>query len=107
MFTMNQKRINKRKYRRYSYELKKKVVELYSEGRSPKELAKSYNIKHSRRIYEWVKIVREHGYEALQNGFPRSTKQKIEKQKLELERENTRLKLENEFLKKLIALERR
>lgn len=93
--------------RTYTYELKKKVVELYFEGNTSQELADAYDIANRRRVSEWVKIVREHGYDALKFGIPKDDRleEKIKNQKLRKEIE--RLKLENEYLKKRIKLERR
>lgn len=94
-----------RKIKRYPYELKKEVVELYFEGESATELTEKFNISNRRRIYDWVAIVREHGYTALERGVPKTTDE-IESQETTLKEENTRLKLENEYLKKLLDLKR-
>ena len=94
-----------KKRRKYPYELKKQVVELYFEGESPTELTKQFNIGNRRRIHEWVSIVKQHGYSALECGVPKS-KSDVDPQVDALKEENTRLKLENEYLKKLLELKR-
>ena len=60
------------KQMKYPYELKKQVVELFFEGESVPELTKRFSIKSRRRIYDWVAIVREHGYTALEYGVPKT-----------------------------------
>ena len=95
-----------RKNKRYTYEFKKRMVELYYEGESAQELAEKYDIPNRRRVQEWVQIVRENGYESLQYGKPKSNNHKDSAVKQSLQKENARLKLENEYLKKLVKLKR-
>lgn len=87
------------KKKKYPYELKKQVVELYFEGESAVDLREKFNIRNRRRIYEWVATVREHGYTALEFGVPMN-KSESELADNTLKEENTRLKLENEYLKR-------
>ena len=93
------------KQMKYPYELKKQVVELFFEGESVPELTKRFSIKSRRRIYDWVAIVREHGYTALEYGVPKTTNEK-DRETSDLKKENARLKLENEYLKKVLDLRR-
>src|SRR5699024_12130733 len=95
-----------KKLRKYPYELKKQVVELYFEGESAVELTEKINIRNRRRIYDWVAIVREHGFTALEHGVPKNESE-IELEDNTLREENTRLKLENKYLKKLLEMKRR
>lgn len=93
------------KNKKYPYELKKQVVELFFEGKSAIELTGKFNLNNRRRIYDWVAIVREHGYTALEYGVPKSESENSNEDRM-LKEENTRLKLENEYLKKLLDLKR-
>ena len=47
------------KHKKYSFEIKKKVVELYFEGQSAITIAKENNISSDRRVLAWSKMVRE------------------------------------------------
>lgn len=93
------------KQQKYPYELKKQVVELYFEGESAPEITSKFNLSNRRRVYDWVNIVKEHGYTALENGIPK-VKHEVDVKDAGLKEENTRLKLENEYLKKLLDLQR-
>jgi transposase-like protein len=94
------------KHSKYPVDLKKQVVELYFEGHSPAKLAEKYNIKNRRVVNEWVLKVINDGYEGLNDkrGLKSKGKKKVERQTLEKEMEL--LKLENEYLKKLLDLKR-
>lgn len=92
----------------YSFELKKKVVELYFEGYSAVDLKEQFDINNRRRVSEWAKKVREAGtFDVLKDtrGLANKgkTKNKMESQTDEIER----LKLENLYLKKLLELKGR
>lgn len=92
-----------KKYRRYSFELKKKAVELYFEGHRAQDIADQLELGDRRRVTEWVKLVREaNTFDALlpNQGLPR----KNSANKETLQEENERLKLENLYLKKLLDL---
>lgn len=93
-----------KKIRRYPYELKRQAVELYFEGESAPTVQEKFKINNVRRVFEWVEIVRKFGYSALEYGVPKTAREDLEKN--ELREENTRLKLENELLKKLVDLKR-
>jgi transposase-like protein len=92
-----------KKYRYYTFEFKKQVIEKYFEGYSSTEVAKIYNI-HRRRVSEWVKIVKEGGYEALLTKREKVAKQKQSPVEKSLEEKYLLLQLENEYLKKLLDL---
>jgi len=94
-----------KKNKKYPYELKKEVVELYFEGESAVDLTEKFNISNRRRVQEWMTIVRKHGYVALERGVPKTTDES-ESEESSIKEENTRLKLENAYLKKLLDLKR-
>ncbi|MEH7387256.1 helix-turn-helix domain-containing protein [Bacillus sp. JJ1521] len=94
------------KKRTYPYDLKKQLVELYLEGHSSTELAKKYDIHSYKRITDWVRKVREGGFKALEETRGRHSKGKSKKEEVTLEEKYEKLKLENEYLKKLLDLKR-
>lgn len=98
--------MNASKNRRYSYELKKQVVELYFEGRPINEIVDKFHLSSRKRIYEWVKKAKNDGFSSLQDHRGIYSAGKKKKEKESLEEENYRLKLEVAYLKKLIALNR-
>lgn len=96
-----------RQLKRYSYELKKTVVEKYFEGHAIRDLIKEYNISAPRIANRWVNKVREGGYEALKDtrGMKSIGKQKRKEEETKdeiIERQA----LQIEYLKKLLELER-
>lgn len=94
------------KLRKYPYETKKQIVELFLEGHSAKDLAEQYDIRNSRRVTEWVNKARGSGFEALEDSRGAHSKGKKRKEEKSLEEENERLQLEVEYLKKLLDLKR-
>jgi len=94
-----------KKYPKYPVELKQQAVESYLEGHSVSEIVSKFDIKNPRRIYDWVARVKECGYEGLNDrrGLHRIGTKKNEDT---LEEKYMRLKLENEYLKKLLDLQR-
>lgn len=90
----------------YPYELKKEVVELYFEGHSVLDLVEKYEIKNRRRVYDWVKKVKEFGYVGLSDQRGINSKGKKKKEESSLEEQLEKVKLENEYLKKLLDLKR-
>lgn len=92
--------------KKYPYEVKKQIVEMYFEGHSVPDLVEQFDVKNRRRIYEWVNKVRAGGYEALGDLRGSQSKGKSKKEKYTLEEKYERLKLENEYLKKLLDLKR-
>ncbi|WP_085993459.1 helix-turn-helix domain-containing protein [Oceanobacillus senegalensis] len=94
------------KKRQYSVELKKQAVEMYLEGYSGREVAKKLDIKNERRVTEWVSKAKEGGFQALDDKRGLMSKGKSKKEEWSLEEKYERLKLENEYLKKLLDLKR-
>ena len=96
-----------RQLKRYSYELKKTVVEKYFEGHAIRDLMKEYNISAPRVANRWVNKVREGGYEALKDtrGMKSIGKQKRKEEETKNEIIE-RQALQIEYLKKLLELER-
>lgn len=97
--------------KKYNYETKKKVVQLYYEGHSVTRLTEDYDLSHRNRIYEWRDKVKGGGYEALldrrgKKSQGRPPKESIETQEETLQQENERLQLQVTYLKKLLELER-
>lgn len=92
-------------HRKYTYELKKEIVEQYFEGYTGEQLAEKYNLSHRSRVYDWVKEVREAGTMDVLQPHKGRVKEKLTKEKkLTLAEENERLRLENMYLKKLLEL---
>jgi len=97
------------KAKKYSYQLKKKVVQLYYEGQSVSKLTEEYDLSHRNRIYEWRDKVKVGGYEALIDQRGKKSQGRPSIQELDedgLRRENEHLKLQVLYLKKLLDLER-
>lgn len=92
--------------KKYPVELKKQVVEMYLEGHSPTDLVKKFEIKNVRRVYEWAAKARKHGYGALDDKRGLNSTGRKKKEAQTLEEKYERLKLENEYLKKLLDLKR-
>jgi len=92
--------------KKYPYELKKQVVEEYLEGNPTSELVKKFEIGNSRRITEWVSIVRESGFEGLEDQRGKKSKGKSKKEEKSLEEKYELACLEIEYLKKLLHLQR-
>jgi|SRR5699024_2268503 len=100
-----------KKVKSYSYEVKKKVVQLYYEGHSVSRLTKEYDLSHRNRIYEWRDKVQVGGYDALMDKRGQSSKGRTPKhhdlnEKDYLRQENERLQLQVSYLKKFLDLER-
>lgn len=90
----------------YSYDLRKQVVEMYLEGHAASDLVERFNLSNSRNIYDWVKKAREGGFKALEDHRGLHNKEKAKINELSIEEKYERLKLENEYLKKLLDLKR-
>ncbi|PUA40832.1 transposase [Paenibacillus elgii] len=93
----------------YSVEFKQKAVNMYlKQGMGYKSIAKELGITH-RSVQRWVKYFQEEGVKGLEEkrgkttgplkGRPRTREQSVEE-------ELHRLRAENEYLKKLWALQR-
>lgn len=90
---------------KYTFELKKEIVEKYFEGYSGDQLAEEYSLSHRSRVYGWVKEVREAGTFDVLKPFKGRVKETVSKEKkLSIEEEMERLRLENMYLKKLLEL---
>lgn len=82
-----------RKTKAYSDEFKKQIVMLHKNGKSGPELAKEYGITKS-AVYDWVKKYNNSGsFKAADNV---SEEERLLK---ELQKENKRLRMENDILK--------
>ncbi|MFA9560692.1 helix-turn-helix domain-containing protein [Evansella sp. AB-rgal1] len=90
----------------YPYEVKKQIVEMYFEGHSVTDLVEQFEVRDRRRIYDWIEKAREEGYRALEDGRGLRSTGKKKKEEQSLEEEYEKLKLENEYLKKLLDLKR-
>ena len=101
---------NNRKNMSYSFDIKLKAVKMYlDEGIGSTTIAKELNLSSSKRVLLWVKRYNELGEDGLRErrGTTRGLqKGRPRKRQLSLEEENQRLKVEVEFLKKLLILER-
>lgn len=98
----------KKHIQRYTFELKKQVVELYHEGYSAVELKDMFGLGDRRRVSEWAKKVRDAGtMDVLKDTRGLANKGVTKKKKESMVEENERLKLENLYLKKLIELKGR
>lgn len=92
----------------YSYELKKKLVELYFEGHSAARLAEEHGVKSRRRILEWVRLVRKTcSFDCLEDRRGHANAGQPRKRDLPIEKENERLRMEIHYLKKLMELKGR
>jgi transposase len=77
-------------------------------------MKKELKLLHYQQVYTWVQKYRTNGYEALSDkrGKRKTAEELTETEKVAaqlklLEAENRRLKMENDFLKKLDMVERR
>ena len=94
----------------YSFDIKLKAVKMYlDKGIGSTTIAKELNLSSSKRVLLWVKRYNDLGEDGLRErrGTTRGLqKGRPRKRQLSLEEENQRLKVEVEFLKKLLILER-
>lgn len=79
---------------------------MYLQGVPTSELVVKFELSHRRRVSDWVRKVREGGYEALKIQTGAKSKGKSKKGQLSLEEKYERLLLEVEYLKKLLDLKR-
>ncbi|MDO4589087.1 MAG: transposase [Fusobacterium sp.] len=96
-----------KKYSKYTKELKLKAVKLYlSSNISAVSIAKSLDIKSDTQIHNWVKKYNQLGEKVFDDKkVVKQYKSKKSKRLLSLKKENKILKIENEYLKKLYALQ--
>ena len=83
------------KYKIYSYDFKKKVLEKYLEGFSKPELMELFRIPNDSQIEKWVRDYKENGFEGLK------AKKKGRPKKNSYQEEIEQLRMENEILKKI------
>ena len=81
--------------KKYDVEFKKNIVEMYQEGKAPTEIVREYGISNS-VLYKWLK---EYGKIKAEDG----TTVTLNEMKA-LKKQNAQLKMENEILKKAIAI---
>jgi len=98
--------MSNKKPKQYPYELKKQVAEEYLEGNPTSELVKKFDLSNRRRVTEWVNIVREQGYQGLEDQRGKKSKGKSKKEEKSLEEKYELACLEIEYLKKLLHLQR-
>ena len=101
----------------YTFKFKKEAVKAYKSGTSPKKVFREADIdlslfgyKYAKNsIWRWVKIVEKYGIEGLReehrgkNATGRPPKMKFKSKQEEI----AYLRAENDFLKKLLALEKK
>lgn len=90
----------------YPYDLKKQVVEMYFEGHAVPDLVTEFNISNRRTLYDWINKAKEGGFRALGDNRGKKSKGKSKIDEQSLVEKYERLKLENEYLKKLLDLKR-
>lgn len=88
-----------RKNKEYSEEFKKMIVELYEQGRKPTELIREYGIVSERSIYTWAKK-----YSKIQITKGEKTSEITLKDYEKLQKQYKEAQLENEILKKAVAI---
>ena len=94
-----------KKYNRYSKKLKLKAVKLYlSSDISAENIAKTLGIKSDTQIHSWIKKYNQLGEKAFEKKSSKIKKAPSlkEKKEINLKKENELLKIENEYLKKVI-----
>ena len=100
---------NKKKNMNYSFDIKLKAVKMYlEEGIGSTTIARELSLSSNKRVLLWVKRYNEFGEDGLKErrGTTKGLhKGRPRKRELSLEEENKRLKIEVEFLKKLLILE--
>lgn len=98
-------------HEKYSISFKKNVLEyMYATGASQQATAAHFNIPSRETVRRWDKLYKQYGYDGLINTKRGRTKMPTVTPCLEsteskdLLKENQRLKMENDYLKKLYAL---
>ena len=86
------------KFKKYSFELKKEIIEDYLKGMGKFELMKKYDVLSSTQISKWIRDYKAKGNEGLKakkKGRPNKSKEQSEIEQL---------RMENEILKKIQTL---
>ena len=100
----------------YTFKFKEEAVKAYKSGTSPKEIfiradidLSLFSTKYAKNsIWRWVKIVEKYGYKGLKEEHRgRSAKGRPAKKFKSEQEEIAYLRAENNFLKKLLALEKK
>lgn len=90
----------------YSYDIKAQAVEMFLEGHPLEDILNKYEIRHKRRVYDWVNKVKKYGYKALNDQRGKKSQGKTKTESLTYKEAYERKCMENDLLKKLINLER-
>lgn len=83
------------KFKSYSYDFKKEVLQKYLEGFSKPQLMELFDIPNDSQIEKWVRDYREKGFKGLKPKKKGRPKKKHEQEEIE------QLRMENEILKKI------
>lgn len=86
--------MEKRPRRTFTEEFKKRMVELYNAGKSRTEIVKEYDLTPS-VLDRWISRINRTG-----SSREKDNRTAEENELIELRKENVRLRLENEILKK-------
>lgn len=86
--------MEKRPRRTFTEEFKKRMVELYNAGKSRTEIVKEYDLTPS-ALDRWISRINRTG-----SSREKDNRTAKENELIELRKENVRLRLENEILKK-------
>jgi len=87
----------------FSREFKLEAVRLMEEGKKPPaEIARELGIRRN-QLYKWKENTDKHGSDAFPGGGRRASKGTVEEENRRLKQELTKVKEENEILKKAAA----
>lgn len=86
--------MEKRPRRSFTEEFKKQMVDLYNTGKPRAEIAKEYDLSPS-ALDRWISRINRTG-----SSKEKDNRTKAEKELIALRKENAKLRLENEILKK-------
>ena len=86
--------MEKRPRRTYTEEFKKQMVDLYNAGKPRTEIAREYELTPS-ALDRWISRINKTG-----SSREKDNRSEAENELIALRKENARLKLENEILKK-------
>jgi transposase len=94
--------------KRYTEDFKKMIIEVYNTGKPIKEICEEYGVTYA-SLMNWVNKVQPKELVSQKPVIktPKETKTDIDNEKseiLRLKRENERISMENEILKKAIAI---